>query len=207
LEANPCGAVTKPDPGERAIATMSPNEAAELLKLAVAHYDREILSYLVISLFAGLRPHEFVTERPHSGEWVMMDWKAVVVRKKLTKEKRLGKIKRARQVPINVTLAAWIDFIRIREGGELSGPIVNGFSVYQRFRRWKRAFYPTSLPSIEDAILHHLYGTYRVLELGEVGKVALEMGNSESMVRQHHLDGERTEAETAKFWSLTPDAV
>ena len=207
LTANPCATITKPDPGERAIATMSPDEAAELLRLAVANYDREVLSYVVISLFAGLRPHEFVTEQPHSGEWVLLGWKAVLGRKKLLKEKRLGKIKRARQVPINETLAAWIDFIRDRESGILSGPVVDGFAFYQRFRRWKRAYYPTSLPPIEDDILRHLYGTFRVLELGEVGKVALEMGNSESMVRQHYLNGERTETEATQFWGLTPDVV
>ena len=123
------------------------------------------------------------------------------------KEKRLGKIKRARQVPINETLAAWIDFIRDREGETLSGPVVDGYAFYQRFRRWKRAYYPTSLPPIEDDILRHLYGTFRVLEVGEVGKVALEMGNSEAMIRQHYLNGERTETEATQFWNLTPVIV
>lgn len=204
LDTNPCSTVTKPDPGERAIVTMSPDEAAKLLRLAVANYDREVLSYLVISMFAGLRPHEFVTEQPHSGEWVMLDWKAVVGRKELLKEKRLGKIKRARQVPVCDTLVTWIDFIRKREGGALSGPVIRGYAFYQRFRRWKRSFYPENLPPIEEDILRHTFGTYRVLELGEVGKVALEMGNSEAMVRQHYLNGEHTKGEAVRFWALTP---
>lgn len=207
LDANPCSIVTKPDPGEKEVVTMSPAEVRELLRLAVKHYDHEILSYLVISLFAGIRPHEFVTELPHSKAWIMLDWKAIVGRKKLTKEKRLGKIKRARQVPVNRTLKAWIDLIRKREGGMLSGPVVNGYAFYQRFRRWKRAHYPENLPAIEDDILRHTFGTYRVLQLGEVGKIALEMGNSESMVRQHYLNGERTEEESAEFWELLPGFV
>jgi len=207
LDANPCATVTKPDPGEREVVTMSPAEVAELLQLAITHYDREILSYLVISLFAGLRPHEFVTELPHSGGWVMLAWKAVMDRKKLTKEKRLGKIKKARQVTVNKTLAAWIDFIRKQEGGTLTGPVIGSYGFYQKFRRWKRSHYPDHLPPIEDDILRHSFGTYRVLELGEVGKVALEMGNSESMVRQHYLNGEHTEEESTEFWKLSPEIV
>lgn len=207
MEANPCIRIAKPDPGQRAIVTMTPNEVEELLRIAVAHYDRDILSYLVISLFAGLRPHEFVTEQPRSGEWVHLQWTAILDRKKLAKEKRLGKIKRAREVPISETLEAWINFIQRREGGRLSGPVISGYGFYQKFRRWKRVYYPTHLPPIEDDILRHTFGTYRVLQLGEVGPVALQMGNSESMVRQHYLNGEHTESEAKSFWDLAPEVV
>ncbi|MCB1131714.1 MAG: hypothetical protein KDN05_11325, partial [Verrucomicrobiae bacterium] len=206
LDRNPCEIIEKPDPGERPTLTMSPEQAAELLNLAVKHYDREILSYLVLSLFAGLRPHEFITEQPRNGEWVNLQWKALGS-EYLAKERRLGKIKQARQVPISSTLRAWIDYIRKREGGSLSGPVVSDYGFYQRFRRWKRAYYPESMPPIEDDILRHSFGTYRVLEVGEVGKVALEMGNSESTVRAHYLNGEHTAQEAERYWQLTPEVA
>ncbi|MGB6223656.1 tyrosine-type recombinase/integrase [Haloferula sp.] len=205
LTENPCKRISKPTPGERAVNTMSPKDAAELLRIAVTNYDREVLSYVTISLFAGLRPHEFVTEQPDGG-WLYFDWKAIG-RKHLVKEKRLGKVKRARPVPINSTLAAWIDYILEREDGTPSGPVVDGFAFYQRFRRWKRRLYPEHLPSIEDDLLRHSYGTYRVLKLDNVGKVALEMGNSESTIRQYYLNGERTADEAEQYWALTPDVV
>jgi len=166
-----------------------------------------VLSYLVISLFAGIRPHEFVTELPKQAGWITLNWSAILNRAKLVKEKRLGKIKKARQVPVNQTLASWIDYIRKRENGLLAGPVVKGYNFYQRFPKWKRAYYPEGMPAIEDDILRHSYGTYRVLQLGEVGGVAVEMGNSESMVRHHYLDGEKTDEDAEQYWKLTPDVV
>jgi site-specific recombinase XerC len=207
LPSNPCTVIEKPQPGELPVKVMAPDEAKDLLKIAVEHYDREILSYLVISLFAGIRPHEFVTELPKQAGWITLNWSAILNRAKLVKEKRLGKIKKARQVPVNETLASWIEYIQNKESGLLAGPVVRGYSFYQRFRRWKRAYYPEKMPAIEDDILRHSYGTYRVLKLGEVGVVALEMGNSESMVRHHYLDGERTEEDAQEYWKLTPDEI
>lgn len=205
MESNPCVRIAKPNPGERSIVTMSPDDATELLRLAVEHYNREILSYIVISLFGGLRPHEFVSEQGRRG-WLHLDWQAIS-QTGILKDKRLGKIKQARQIPVLPALSAWIDFLREKEGGTLSGPIVSSYSFYQRFRRWKRAHYPVSLPPIENDLLRHSFGTYRVLDVGEVGKVALEMGNSEAMIRQHYLNGEHTAAEATRYWALTPDAV
>lgn len=207
LPRNPCEVIEKPKLGERTVNVMLPDEAKELLKIAIEHYHREILSYLVLSLFAGIRPHEFITELPKQAGWATLNWSAILNRKKMIKEKRLGKIKRARHVPINETLASWIKYIHDREGGHLAGPLVNGYSFYQRFRRWKRAYYPNDLPAIEDDVLRHSYGTYRVLQAGEVGPVALEMGNSEFMVRNHYLEGERTEEDADEYWKLTPELV
>jgi site-specific recombinase XerD len=210
LDSNPCERIAKPEPGERAVDIMEPDEVAALLRLTVEHYDREIISYVVLSLFAGLRPHEF-TSLQKDETWLCLDWKAFG--KKLSKDKRLGKIKQARTIPINPTLLAWVDYIREREGGILSGSVIDGYVFYQRFRRWKRRHYPDdplipgALPPIENDILRHCYGTYRVAQLGEIGPVAMEMGNSESMIRQHYNNGEKDEFDAEKYWALTPAVV
>jgi hypothetical protein len=171
--------------------------------LAVTNYDREILSYLVLSLFGGLRPHEFIPQ-DKTGAWHHLDWKAIG--KDIVKGKKLGKTRQARRLSAGPALTQWIQFIREKEGGELSGPVVSNYSFYQRFRRWKRAHVPKSIV-IEKDVLRHSFGTYRVLEVGDAGKVALEMGNSEATVRNHYLNGERSSEEGDKFWSLTPEAV
>ncbi len=33
------------------------------------------------------------------------------------------------------------------------------------------------------------------------------MGNSESMVRHHYLDGEKTDEDAEQYWKLTPDVI
>lgn len=204
ITENPCCRVETYTRGSHdEIAVFLPKQASALLKIAVENYDREVLSYLVLSLFGGLRPHEFITQ-DKSGVWHQLDWQAIG--KDIVKGTRLGKTRRARRVPVGPTLLKWIQFIRKKEGGKLTGPVVLNYSFYQRFRRWKRAFVPDSIV-IEKDVLRHSYGTYRVVKLGEVGKVAVEMGNSEATVRSHYLNGERSTREANQFWALTPESL
>lgn len=204
LAENPCLKIDTYTQGkDDEIAVLLPKQASALLKIAVANYDREILSYLVLSLFGGLRPHEFITQ-DKTGAWHHLDWGAIG--KKIVKGRKLGKTRKARRIPVGPTLMEWIQFIREKEGGKLEGPVVSNYSFYQRFRRWKRAHVPESIV-IEKDVLRHSYGTYRVIELGEVGPVALQMGNSEATVRSHYLNGEKSEEEAEKYWGLTPIIV
>lgn len=204
LAENPCLKIDTYTRGkDDEIAVFSPKQTSALLKIAVANYDREILSYLVISLFGGLRPHEFITQ-DKTGAWHHLEW--VAIGKDIVKGRKLGKTRKARRVPAGPALLEWIKFICQKEGGKLEGSVVSNYSFYQRFRRWKRAYVPESIV-IEKDVLRHSYGTYRVLELGEVGRVALEMGNSEGTVRSHYLNGERSEEEAGEYWSLTPEVV
>ncbi len=204
LAENPCLKIDTYTQGkDDEIAVLPPKQASALLKIAVANYDREILSYLVLSLFGGLRPHEFITQ-DKTGAWHHLDW--VAIGKEIIKGRKLGKTRKARRIPVGLTLMEWIQFIREKEDGKLEGPVVSNYSFYQRFRRWKRAHVPESIV-IEKDVLRHSYGTYRVIELGEVGPVALQMGNSEATVRSHYLNGEKSEEEAEKYWGLTPKIV
>jgi integrase len=204
LAENPCIKIDTYTGGEdEEIAVFLPDQASNLLEIAVTNYNREILSYLVLSMFGGLRPHEFITQ-DKTGAWHHLDWKAIG--KDIVKGRKLGKTRQARRVPVGDTLQKWIQFIRTKEGGDLSGPVVSNYSFYQRFRRWKRACVPESIV-IEKDVLRHSYGTYRVIELGQVGKVALQMGNSEGTVRDHYLNGEKSEEEAKEYWALAPDVV
>ena len=204
LATNPCLKIDTYTGGtDDEIAVFLPEDVSDLLKIAVANYNREILAYLVLSLFGGLRPHEFITQ-DKKGAWHHLDWQAIGT--SIVKGRKLGKTRTARRIPVGPELLEWIEFIRQKEGGKLEGPVVSNYSFYQRFRRWKRAHVPESIV-IEKDVLRHSYGTYRVIKLGEVGKVALQMGNSEATVRSHYLNGERSEEEAGEYWSLTPEVV
>ncbi|MCB1130688.1 MAG: hypothetical protein KDN05_06125 [Verrucomicrobiae bacterium] len=204
LAENPCSRIETYTRGSHdEVAVFLPKEVSNLLKLAIENYDPEVLSYLVFSLFGGLRPHEFITQDKR-GVWHHLAWQAVG--DDIVKGAKLGKTRKARRIPVGPTLRKWLQFIQEKEGGEPTGPIVSNYSFYQRFRRWKRSHVPTSIV-IEKDVLRHSYGTYRVVELGEVGRVAVEMGNSEATVRSHYLNGERSTVEAEQFWALTPEAV
>ena len=204
LAENPCDSIDTYLRGKhKTIAVFSPDEVAVLLKVAVEKYNREILSYLVLSLFGGLRPYEFVTE-DKDGVWHHLEWKAIG--KDIVKGATLCKTQLARRVPVGKTLQQWIEFIRKKEGGSIQGRVVGGFAFYQRLRKWKRAYLPENIV-VEHDVLRHCYGTYRAVLLGEVGKVAMEMGNSEATVKNYYLDGKKSPAEADEFWSLTPKIV
>jgi len=204
IAENPCSKIETYTRGSHdEIEVFFPQQASDLLKIAVENYDREVLSYLVLSLFGGLRPHEFITQ-DKSRTWHHLDWQSVGT--DIVKGTKLGKTRKARRIPVGPTLLKWLEFIRKKEGGDVYGSVISNYAFYQRFRRWKRAYVPETIV-IEKDVLRHSYGTYRVVTLGEVGKVAVEMGNSEATVRSHYLNGERSTVEADKFWSLTPEAV
>ncbi len=204
LAENPCRRIETYTRGSHdEIAVFLPKQASSLLKIAVENYNKEVLSYLVLSLFGGLRPHEYITQ-DKTGAWHHLDWQAVGI--DIVKGAKLGKTRKARRVPVGETLQKWLEFIRDKEGSNLSGSVISNYAFYQRLRRWKRTFVPDSIV-IEKDVLRHTYGTYRVVILAEVGRVAIEMGNSETTVRSHYLNGERSTVEATKFWSLTPEVV
>lgn len=208
LVENPCANIEKYTRGSNdEISVFLPKQVSSLLKIAMENYDREVLGYLVLSLFAGLRPHEFITQ-DKVGVWHHLEWKAIGrnVGTEVVKGRKLGKTNRARRIPVGTALSAWLHYICDRESGKLSGPVVSDYAFYQRFRRWKRAHVPETLV-IEKDVLRHSFGTYRVIELKSISEVALEMGNSEGTIRSHYLNGERSVKEAKKFWNLTPVEV
>ena len=83
----------------------------------------------------------------------------------------LAKTGTPRLVPINDTLQCWLDWIMEKE--TLVGPIV-GSKFRKRWSEWKKEYAPL-LPWEKQDVLRHSYGTYRVSQAQEIGKVALEM--------------------------------
>ena len=53
--------------------------------------------------------------------------------------------------------------------------------------------------------LRHSYGSYRAAVLKSAGQVALEMGNSEAIVRRHYLEVQPVEV--AEKWFATAPAA
>lgn len=196
------------------ICVLAPGEAKVLLKTAAIHYEPDILAHIVIILFAGLRPHEFMKKtKPKvrggkgvAGKLIFLKWENVDASSGILVSKSLSKMSKRRLVPISDTLNKWIDFIR-QEEGVLEGPIIRSSGFYQRFKKWKKKHLPKGFPPIEKDIMRHSYGTYRTILIRSVGEVAIEMGNSEQTIRGHYLDAGRTPAEAVTYFGLTPEVV
>ena len=182
---------------------LSSDEAAGLLATIQNQFDLEVAGFVLLSLFAGIRPLEFRKRIISDGNrrTVMLDW-SDLMDGYIRISTDLSKTGAPRLVPINDTLQSWLDWLKEAAGGELKGPVV-GSRFKFTWADWKNKN-ANHLPWSAKDILRHSYGTYRVSQAQEIGRVAIEMGNSEAVVRRHYWNALRSQNEAQGFWSLTP---
>jgi hypothetical protein len=111
-------------------------------------------------------------------------------------------------VPICSTLHQWLEPLKMRSGHILE------FKSYTPFDR-SRAQYCKSGMSLhgrkrvftwKNNALRHSYASYRLAELKDAARVALEMGNSPSMLFRNYRELV-TEQEAQAWFALTPEKV
>jgi len=156
----------------------------EQLQTMFAHARREMIPYLALGAFAGLRQAEI-------GRWQWEQVKAdhIVVMGALSKpgEKRL--------VPILPNLAAWLEPHR-----RTSGLVVQFANVNNQLGKLLQS---AALESVHNG-LRHSFGSHRLAVLKSPDHVACEMGSSKQMVFKHYR---RVVAEVqgVRWFSLFPD--
>ena len=188
---------------EHVTATWAPEELVEILKVVPATY----LPWVVLSAFAGIRTLEIFDDR---GGKQQLDWRNIHLddpEPHIFVPAAVAKTAEKRKVPICDCLRQWL-----RPLAKKSGPICPPPAPYRACAAWGGR----SLTSViaeatglawRSNALRHSYGTYSVIETGSVGRVALRMGNSESIIKNHYLDATRRTAEAAQWFSITPDKV
>ena len=149
---------------DKAPEIFTPEEMSKLLKSA----DHATQPMLAIGGFSGIR----------SAEIVQLHWEDVLWDQGYIEIKaRKAKTKARRLVPIQPNLRAWLEPYR-----ESSGAICNFHSLSERYEKL----------SIKAGIgwrqnaLRHSYGSYRLAQIQDAAKVALEMGNSPQMLFKHY---------------------
>ncbi len=153
----------------------SPEEMAKLLH----HAPTDLVPILAIGAFAGIRMAEL--ER--------LDWKAVDLERRFI-EIRAGQAKTAsrRVIPISDNLAAWLTPL------ERKGKIVRTKELQTHVPALARALkmeWPRN-------VLRDSFISYRIAIVQSADQVALEAGNSASIIFKHYR--ELTTPEVAKKW-------
>ncbi len=145
----------------------------------------DVLPYVAISLFAGLRAAE--VERLN---WTEVDLIGghieVTAAKSKTKKRRL--------VPISENLAAWIRPIAAPEGSVVPDGLRKRFDAVKAHAGLKK--WPQNA-------MRHSFGSYRLAACADAARVSLEMGNSPAMVFAHYRELVRP-TDAAKYWALAP---
>jgi len=159
------------------VATYSPKEFRALLAAAPSEWRLA----LAIGGLAGLRTEEIQGLR----------WEDIKLgRKHIEVRPEICKTKRRRLVPILPALATWIRKSEPQPGGMVA-PQDRIDNLAKRLRRKGAVWIKNGL--------RHSFGSYRCAAVKSASQVALEMGNSEAIVRKHYLEFQERKAATEWF--------
>jgi integrase len=158
------------------IEIYSPEEIQKLLM----HADERLIPFLAFGGFAGLRTAEILRLR-----WENVRWGQDLIEIKAA----MAKTAQRRLVPLSPNLKGWL--IKWKKA---KGPVIGPIKLFMRLQWLAEA---TEIKWKRNA-LRHSYASYRLAIIQDAGKLALEMGNSPSMVFRHYR--ELVTLEDAKAW-------
>jgi hypothetical protein len=210
LPKNPCTGL-KPEESHGKVVTLSTVEAARMLKAAAISEEWDVLATIVISLFAGIRPEEFRKrakgETPANLLWGDFQDGYLSIRPELCKNgRRSGK---GRTVLIEPVLKEWIDLIRAKKGGVLSGQIQpnNWKKIWGNWRNehWLDAD-KKPIPWAKDQ-LRHSFGSYHLARGKNLAETAFIMENSPKVLKKYYWAWETLGSQAEIYWALNPENV
>ncbi len=154
---------------------------------AKTEVPEEARLYFALGAFTGIR----------SAELVRLTWDAVnVARGYIEVGKNRAKTATRRLVPIHSNLTPWLQPFAGRQGKLFTGEKASARAI--AYAKQKGIKWPQNC-------LRHSYATYRLAVTQDAAKVALEMGNSPSMLFQHYREL-ATPEDAATWFGIKPDA-
>jgi integrase len=169
----------KPKP--RDVEIYSPAEISRLVNAA----DPDFLPYIALICFGGVRREEL-----HKGlKWDAIDFD----RGTITVPAAIAKTGRKRKIVMSENLLEWLSPHRVK-----GGPIFNK-DPRKRIAKVVKA----SEVTWKRNALRHSFGSYRMEQTKNEGQVALEMGNSPKVVKDHYFEIVDDHA-AREYWSIKP---
>jgi integrase len=147
--------------------------------------DDDILPYVAVSLFAGLRAAEV-----QKLDWSEIDLDSGHIEVAAAK----SKTSRRRLVPISDSLAAWLRPIARLRGAVTPERLRMRFDAVKagaRLQKWP------------PHAMRHSYGSYRLAQCHDAARVSLEMGNSPQMVFAHYRELVKPK-DAERYWKIAP---
>jgi integrase len=187
-EYNIAASIPRPTAEDAEPEIFTAEQAARLLERA-AEYD--LLPYVAIGLFAGLR----------SAELLRLDWSAVkFTERSIIIGANVAKKRSRRVVEINDTLAGWLPGC-----AKTKGPVVELPDQRTLYKRLAELATAAGLQKWADNGLRHSCASYSLALTGDAVRVAYQLGNSADMIHRHYK-ALVTKADAERFWNLRPAA-
>jgi integrase len=177
------------------IRFLTPEELAFLLRTVSPDYA----PWLVLCAFSGLRSSEIRdwNKPPLTGAMVKLEQGVIDVPAEVSKNRK------RKLIPILPVLAAWLKHLDVGDEPLIPDPAYNsetgrlGVLLDEEFKR--KEGWP-------DNCLRHSYCSYRVALTRNIGEVAMEMDNSEKIIKEHYLEAASKDAAEAYF-DLSPQNI
>jgi len=187
--ANPVERIDRVHVDRHEIAILTPDEIRRLMVTARDHAP-ELIPYLAIAVFAGVRPTEL---QRLTWESVNFDLRYIHI------AGGISKVRNERYVDMEDVLVKWLEPCR-----QTSGPIVvqDAYSFTRLFNlvRERAGLKDTWTPDV----LRHTYASYHVARYERKDKTALMMGHSVKMLDKHYRRPLHR-SDTTEFWSISPE--
>jgi integrase len=184
--ANPVEKTAKAKEAKAAIRILTVMQAAGLLENSIP----EILPYLAIGLFAGLRRAEL--ERL---EWSEVDFESGLI--KVTAEK--SKSARQRYVAIQPNLREWLLPLRKHRGR-----VIRSLNFRRAFDRARDA---AEIQDWPDNALRHSFASYHLAHFKNAAATALELGHHDSRVTFAHYRELVKPRDAEQYWNIRPAMI
>lgn len=162
----------------------------EQARSLLAHAPRyDLLAYVAIGLFAGLR----------TAELFRLDWVAVKLSERsIIVGAEVAKKRSRRVVEINDTLHAWLSVC-----WKPNGPIVGGTKKTKR-HRFESLVKNAGIAKWPHNGMRHSFGSYHLALHGDPMKTAVQMGHRSPDIVHAHYKALVLKSDAERFWALLP---
>ena len=200
IKANPFADIAPRQAEHKEVSVLSVQEAEALLKAAKALYGGELLAYVAITLFAGLRP---------DSEMKKLSWDAINLEDAEIRVTQ-GKTRIPRTVGMPENLVGWLkkcdrsraiypkNFRRKWAAVRNRAGFRGGVATSEKQRAGEQELKPW----VKDYARHSAI-SYRVRQKGDIFTTATWAGNSPGIIRRHYLGLVSASAAKA-FWHILP---
>ena len=170
-------------------------EQTKLLLKRTLQLHSEIMPYVCISLFAGVRPFETMRL---SSENFNLETEYIKLSGNITKSsKGVG-----RMVKIRSNLKKWLEAYPV--AGRVT--TLNPTTIAKYLRQIDKFDDAGNRIGLSPDCMRHSFATYAAAESGEPGRTAMEMGHSESVAKIHYI-GLVTKTEGTRYFEITPKSL
>jgi integrase len=194
LIENPISRLDFADRPRKDVETLTNKQVEAMLKHALLE-DIQLLPFLVLGLFCGIRP---------DGELQKVDWKDVELADKIvTIRPEVSKTKRRRFVDLSENAESWLEAFIEKAGiqrGRIVGDMTESELRTHRTANWKAA----GIKRWPQQGMRHTYCSNWLAEHKDINKLVLQSGHDsvDTMFRHYHRG--TTQADANEFWAILP---